>query len=92
LYLEIAAPDVTISMLATTTQIDGPHVGLRCASIDLESITHLQRLVELDSGDPAILDREFASLVRAGRSTANSRQWRHDDSGRPARLPAAQGH
>jgi hypothetical protein len=44
--------------------VEGPQVGLRCASIDLDSITHLRRLVELNSGDPAILDREFGSLVR----------------------------
>jgi hypothetical protein len=31
----------------------------------LDSITHLRRLVELNSGDPALLDREFSSLVRA---------------------------
>lgn len=65
LYLELA-PDVTISMLTTIMHIEGRHIGLRCASIDLESITHLRRLVELNSGDPAILDREFGSLVRAG--------------------------
>ncbi len=60
------APDVTISMLATVAHVDGAHVGLRCASIDLESITHLRRLVELNSGDPTILDREFGALVSAG--------------------------
>lgn len=60
------APDVTISMRTTIMHVEGPHVGLRCASIDLDSITHLRRLVELNSGDPAILDREFGSLVRGG--------------------------
>lgn len=65
LHLELA-PGITISMLTTIMHVEGPHIGLRCSSIDLDSITHLRRLVELNSGDPAILEREFGSLVRAG--------------------------
>jgi hypothetical protein len=37
---------------------------LRCDSIDLDSITHLRRLVELNAGDPRELDRELAILIR----------------------------
>ena len=58
-------PDATIGMWAEVMHVEGRHVGLRCKSIDLDSITHLRRLVELNSGDPALLDREFSSLVRA---------------------------
>ena len=54
----------TITMWATVMHVDGPYVGLRCEIIDLDSITHLRRLVELNSGDPAILDREFVNLIR----------------------------
>ena len=60
------APDATIGMWAEIMHVDGHHVGLRCKSIDIDSITHLRRLVELNSGDPALLDREFSGLVRAG--------------------------
>lgn len=65
LSLELA-PGATITMQASVMHVEGPHVGLRCASIDLDSITHLRRLVELNSGDPAILDREFGSLISEG--------------------------
>ena len=65
LSLELA-PDATIAMLTKVMHVEGPHVGLHCESIDLDSITHLRRLVELNSGDPAILDRELGSLVREG--------------------------
>ena len=58
------APDTTIIMWANAVHVEGSHVGLLCTSIDLDSITHLRRLVELNSGDPAILDREIGSLVR----------------------------
>jgi hypothetical protein len=59
------APDATIGMWAEVMHVEGRQIGLRCKSIDLDSITHLRRLVELNSGDPALLDREFSSLVRA---------------------------
>lgn len=62
MVLELA-PDTAITMWTRVMHADGRHIGLRCASIDLDSITHLRRLVELNSGDPAILDREFGSLV-----------------------------
>lgn len=60
------APDAAITMWTTVMHVEGPHVGLQCTSIDLDSITHLRRLVELNSGDAAILDRELGSLVREG--------------------------
>ncbi len=53
----------SISMWANVSHVDGRHLGLRCTSIDLDSITHLRRLVELNAGDPAILERELTSLL-----------------------------
>ncbi|MDP2821674.1 MAG: PilZ domain-containing protein [Sulfuritalea sp.] len=60
------APGTAIAMETKVMHVEGHHIGLRCESIDLDSITHLRRLVELNSGDPAILDRELGSLVRQG--------------------------
>ena len=57
------APGATITMLGTVVHIDSQHIGLRCDSIDLDSITHLRRLVELNSGDPSMLEREISALV-----------------------------
>ncbi len=65
LSLELA-PGSAITMLTKIKHVEGQHVGLECTSIDLDSITHLRRLVELNSGDPAVLDRELGSLVREG--------------------------
>jgi hypothetical protein len=58
------APDATISMVATVAHIDGIRVGLRCDEIDIDSITHLRRLVELNAGDESLLERELAALLR----------------------------
>jgi len=38
------------------------NLGFICQSIDLDSITHLRKIVELNSGDSAILDRDLAAL------------------------------
>ncbi len=60
------AMGTNIVMWTKVMHVEGRNVGLRCESIDLDSITHLRRLVELNSGDPALLDRELGSLVREG--------------------------
>ena len=38
-------------------------LGLMNQQIDIDSITHLRRLVELNSGDSELLDREFEVLI-----------------------------
>ncbi len=63
LRLNLAA-NTTITMNATITHVAGRRVGLRCDSIDLDSVTHLRRLVELNAGDAGLLDRELAALIR----------------------------
>ncbi len=37
----------------------------RCEHIDIDSITHLKRLIELNLGDEALLHRELAHLIHA---------------------------
>ncbi|MCF6782792.1 PilZ domain-containing protein [Stutzerimonas stutzeri] len=37
-------------------------LGFACQHIDLESMSHLRRLVELNLGDTALLERELAAL------------------------------
>ncbi|MBL8480318.1 MAG: PilZ domain-containing protein [Sterolibacteriaceae bacterium] len=64
LSLELA-PGTVIAMDAEVMHVEGRQLGLRCRTIDVDSITHLRRLVELNSGDAALLDREFAALIRA---------------------------
>ena len=36
--------------------------GLRCVDIDLDSMTHLRRLIELNSEDDNPLQRELSAL------------------------------
>lgn len=54
--------DVVIAMDVSVAHEEARHLGLRCEDIDLDSITHLRRLVELNLGNPNLLERELASL------------------------------
>lgn len=40
-------------------------VGLECTDIDLVSLTRLRRLITLNAGDPALIDRELSVLFGA---------------------------
>jgi hypothetical protein len=62
LWLKLAA-DAKISMHASIAHIAGRRVGLRCEDIDIDSVTHLRRLVALNSGDSQLLDRELSALL-----------------------------
>jgi hypothetical protein len=42
-------------------QKDSAH-GFQLTHLDIESMTHLRRLLELNTGDDALLDRELAML------------------------------
>jgi len=54
---------IRIDMTVQKTHQDGPLVGLRCIAIDPDSIAQLKRLVELNTGDPGLLDREMHLLL-----------------------------
>jgi PilZ domain len=45
---------------------DNRMIGLLCEHIDLESIGHLRKLVELNLGDPTLLERELKILESMG--------------------------
>lgn len=54
--------ETRIRMQASVAHLASDTLGLHCESIDMESIGHLRRLVELNLGDAALLDRELKSL------------------------------
>jgi hypothetical protein len=51
-----------IDMEAEITHIETGRLGLRCIYIDMESIGHLRRLVELNLGNADLLERELSAL------------------------------
>jgi len=54
-----------IAMSAEVAHVEGLHTGLLCRGIDLDSVTHLRRLIELHLGDPALLERDLVELTGA---------------------------
>ena len=51
-----------IRMQTRVAHLEADRIGLVCEQIDLESISHLRRLVELNLGDDEMLHRELAEL------------------------------
>lgn len=62
-----ATTDIVIAMAGELAHVEGDHAGVLCRSIDIESITHLRRLIEVNLGDPAASERELKALI----ATAN---------------------
>ncbi len=54
----------TIRMDITIVHHQGSDYGLACREIDLDSVTHLRRLVALNIGDETLLEREVARLTK----------------------------
>ncbi len=54
---------LVIKMEASVAHIADDTIGFNCTHIDLDSITHLKRLVELNLGDEDLLHRELSALI-----------------------------
>ena len=56
------ADDTRVRMEVVLTRTQSDLLGFVCRHIDLDSISHLRRLVELNLGDDSLLERELAAL------------------------------
>lgn len=63
LNIRLEPSESYIRMIGEMAHVEPGRVGMRREEIDLESMAHLRRLVELNLGDPALLDREFEALI-----------------------------
>lgn len=59
--LELDA-ETCLEMDVRLTRDDALQLGFICQHIDLDSISHLRRLVELNLGDASLLERDLAAL------------------------------
>ena len=59
------ANDVLIEMHATLTHIHGQQFGCKAEEMELESVSHLRRLVELNLGNEDQLERELEHMFPA---------------------------
>ncbi|WLI05952.1 PilZ domain-containing protein [Pseudomonas sp. FP597] len=58
-------PKAHIKMQVKLTHEDDDQLGFVCKEIDLDSISHLRRLIELNLGDQEELERELGALLKA---------------------------
>lgn len=63
LRIRLHGGEAEINMQATVAHVEEQSIGFRCDSLDSDSATHLRRLVELNLGDEALLNRELAALA-----------------------------
>jgi hypothetical protein len=63
LTVRLDAGDAVIRMNGQIAHREGAQVGVRCIEIDIDSIAHLRRLVELNLGDEELLERELSALI-----------------------------
>lgn len=54
--------ETQVKMEVVLTRAEPDYLGFVCRHIDLDSISHLRRLVELNLGDEELLERELAAL------------------------------
>jgi hypothetical protein len=60
--------DIEIKMELKIAHILENNVGFKCVQIDIDSISQLRRLVELNIGDSDILERDLSSLSELSNS------------------------
>lgn len=63
LAFRLGEDGITVRMDGAVAHRRGSQIGVRCTEIDLDSISHLRRLVELNLGDEDVLHRELSALV-----------------------------
>ncbi len=61
--LVLAKHDVEITIQAMLKHYDEAVLGFQTIHIDVDSATHLHRLLELNLGDSQLLNREYTELI-----------------------------
>jgi hypothetical protein len=61
--IHLDAGQAVIQLDGEVVHRSGRKVGVRCTSIDLESVGHLRRVVELNLAEETLLERELATLI-----------------------------
>jgi len=62
LTIKLNDAGLSIDMELKVAHREGGYAGFHCELIDVESISHLRRMAELNLGHPELLDRELMHL------------------------------
>lgn len=66
ILVEVHLGDLTLEMPAFLTHHENGHYGFRMEHLDIDTMTHLRRLVELNLGDETLFERELEQLLPMG--------------------------
>lgn len=58
--------EISISMKISVSHVIDNEAGFKCEHIDIDSISQLRRLVELNLGDNDLLERDLLALTNIG--------------------------
>jgi hypothetical protein len=64
LHFVLSDKESEVTMNIAVVHEEEDETGLQCNAIDIDSITHLRRLVELNLGDSEQLNKELSQLSR----------------------------
>lgn len=59
----LLSDNTIIAMSVTVAHQHHQQTGLVCSSIDIDSVSHLRRLIELNLGDATAAERELSELI-----------------------------
>jgi hypothetical protein len=62
LLLPLSDGGEAIEMNGKVVHLEDHNIGMSCNDIDLQSLTRLRRLLELNTGDADMMDRELSNL------------------------------
>jgi hypothetical protein len=62
LVLTLTQGGDAITMVGHIAHLEHSHIGVECQEIDINSLTLLRRLIELNTGDSALINRELSHL------------------------------
>lgn len=63
LTIHLDAGEAVIQLDGEVAHHRGMKLGVRCTAIDLDSVGHLRRVVELSLADEHLLERELATMI-----------------------------
>jgi len=64
-HFQLAGDEVEINLAVMAVHSEEDHIGFKTEHMDLDTATHLRRLVELNLGDENLLERELSELIQA---------------------------
>lgn len=59
--------ELELTMVASVVHVEAETVGVHYDAIDVDSITHLRRILELNLGDVELLERELSEMIQSDR-------------------------